>query len=716
MDGRDEKLKRLYAKLVSHPDSPITSEDAAKLAGINAQDAKDLLEELSSWDHEIRGKYRCIEKISVKGDVLYQYFTPDSINKDAFRDYDYRSPQKGGIDFSPKRVGYLVNAWIDILEDHVKKDDLTNNKIILIAKDGREIPEGIMETEAYAARMRGYSVVNISADNPSCISDYSWAAKVLRPAMSIFNTASHITRPKEDTVMGAKVAILQDTGDLNSLTTHEIKVVSYNRVKELVASGIAAKEPGPETITRDVSSSHTNMVVTAGLAAASCLDKDIYDIDEEIRKTDDIEALVASYAKLNTKPFSGFRIVIEGAHTISGPLARDAFKELGADVTLLHPDIRLVSGPHKADPSVRKNLDELFETMDKTNAHLGMAFDLDGDRGAVVAKTKEGEFVIVSPDMLAQVLMPFLHETGGYSRCKKLATVRDCLSSDALKIQADQLGWNIVTTDAGYPFLKFAVKDLVAEGYVVPQYQEKSGHSWTRFTGAFENPIVVVAFFTAMIKKFIDSSEDFSISSMSKTTIMEVFDRLAIPFESVPRYQPLFTDHLIQKVASLPENDTGWTPGNSEIPTKIIALARSESIKMLMERFEKGRVFETFAGKVEVLDFETQWDEAAGIYRFGKISLGIGGELIGSFVTRASSNDPTAVQIFEAKEFTGSWDGKRIPKEKVRENLMIIGGLILDESEKMRIINVADLPGSKNMEVVVPIVEEFRKRSDPGNS
>ena len=48
--------------------------------------------------------------------------------------------------------------------------------------------------------------------------------------------------------------------------------------------------------------------------------------------------------------------------------------------------------------------------------------------------------------------------------------------------------------------------------------------------------------------------------------------------------------------------------------------------------------------------FESQWDEDEKIFRFGKIYFSLNGIPVGSFVSRASSNDPTAVQVWEVRE------------------------------------------------------------------
>jgi hypothetical protein len=194
---------------------------------------------------------------------------------------------------------------------------------------------------------------------------------------------------------------------------------------------------------------------------------------------------------------------------------------------------------------------------------------------------------------------------------------------------------------------------------------------------------------------------------MEPHAVHDVYTDRAIPYTRSPRYQPLFTPEFIAYVASLPANDTGWTPGKGgAIPAKIIGLARDASVKALRDHFSVGKEFDTKLGKVTVTNFETQWDAEAGIFRFGKLFFALNGEPIGSFVTRASSNDPTAVQIFEARETDSA--GKRLDPATVQAHYNLIGGLVLTEAEKLDVLIVDDVKGSGNMEAIMRTVNRYR--------
>jgi hypothetical protein len=128
-----------------------------------------------------------------------------------------------------------------------------------------------------------------------------------------------------------------------------------------------------------------------------------------------------------------------------------------------------------------------------------------------------------------------------------------------------------------------------------------------------------------------------------------------------------------------------------------------------MEIFSEGKVFNTPLGDLKVLKFDKQWDEDANIFRFAKISFSLDEEFIGSFVSRASSNDPTAVQTFEVKGFSKNHWNIPLDNDTINNRLALIGGLVLTEGEKLGLFVVNNVEGSKNMELIMPIVNEYKK-------
>lgn len=89
-------------------------------------------------------------------------------------------------------------------------------------------------------------------------------------------------------------------------------------------------------------------------------------------------------------------IVVDAGSGVTGKVAPRLFEELGCRVTPLFCDLDGNFPHHGPDPSVEANLQDLIRKVQETQADLGVAFDGDGDRLAVV--TPSGQ--IIWPDRL----------------------------------------------------------------------------------------------------------------------------------------------------------------------------------------------------------------------------------------------------------------------------------------------------------------------------
>lgn len=89
-------------------------------------------------------------------------------------------------------------------------------------------------------------------------------------------------------------------------------------------------------------------------------------------------------------------IVIDAANAVPGMVAPRLFEELGCMVTPLFCDLDGNFPNHSPDPSIEANLAALKAKVRETGADLGVAFDGDGDRLAVV--TPKGK--VIWPDRL----------------------------------------------------------------------------------------------------------------------------------------------------------------------------------------------------------------------------------------------------------------------------------------------------------------------------
>lgn len=715
-----ETLDRIFKLVLAETHGCFTPQEIAQEQGLNPIVVEECLEWLSSLEREFENPpaHKGIAKIFIQGNTYYEAL---SDNPDVRRDYDYRATNEGGRDLCPKNMFYYVWAWINMLERRCGENGIANNRTVLITHDCRQYPMAIVEAACEAARRRGYRVVFARADGtqPSCVSSYSHAVRMAKPALAIFITASHVSRPAANTIVGAKVSIIGTTGRLESLSTRDIKLGTAHELHVLKQSDELFRElrPAGATETISASESHTRLAVAGVLASFGLLPGvTLHDLAKRLKDSSDIDGLLRDFVPAQIPAlFAGLRVVVDGAHTSSGPLAEKAFKALGANVTLLHGDVREIHGLHEADPSITRNLAALFDTMTKQQAHMGMAFDLDGDRGAIVLRDRTGEFSVLAPDKLGQVLMPFLMKDGGYSKTPRPMYVRDCLSTDALLDQGTLSGVAIETTDAGYVFLKKRENDRAKEGCLAIGMGEASGHVWLDYTGPFENPILVALLFTSLCVKH-RSARGAATGEIPADALEQVFADLTIPYRKSTRFQPLFAPALIAEVAHTPANDTGWTPdSDAPVPQKVISLCRSASIEKLKGYFTDGRTFPTPLGELRVGRFEADWDADEKIFRFGKIHFQLNGLPAGSFVSRGSSNDPTAVQVWEVKEFDGlAWAGTKLPEAIIQQRYDLIGGLVLCACEKLKILELVDRKPAANMAGILPSVVNFRAMSSGG--
>ena len=94
------------------------------------------------------------------------------------------------------------------------------------------------------------------------------------------------------------------------------------------------------------------------------------------------------------------RVVIDAGNGIAGPLAVRLFETLGCEVIPLYCDPDGSFPNHHPDPSQPENLTDLVEAVRSNRADLGIAFDGDGDRVALV----DNDGHPVWPDQLLMLL------------------------------------------------------------------------------------------------------------------------------------------------------------------------------------------------------------------------------------------------------------------------------------------------------------------------
>ena len=140
-----------------------------------------------------------------------------------------------------------------------------------------------------------------------------------------------------------------------------------------------------------------------------------------------------------------YKVVIDCGNGVASVVAPRLLEELGCDVVQLYCDVDGEFPNHAPDPSVLENLNDLIEAVKLEGADLGVAFDGDGDRLAVV--TAAGEIIL--PDCL---LMLFARDV--VSRNPGTDIVFDVKSTRRLNALISSCGGRPVMWKSGHSHIK----------------------------------------------------------------------------------------------------------------------------------------------------------------------------------------------------------------------------------------------------------------------
>jgi phosphomannomutase/phosphoglucomutase len=157
-----------------------------------------------------------------------------------------------------------------------------------------------------------------------------------------------------------------------------------------------------------------------------------------------------------------FKLVIDCGNGAAGELAPRLFRALGHDVVELDCGMSGDFSRHDPDPSQPENLQELIHAVQKGKADLGIAFDGDGDRLAVV----DDKGQIIWPDRL---LMLYARDV--LARNPGTKVVYDVKCSARLGQYIREQGGEPVMWHTGYPLIRARMKQ---EGALLAG--EMSGH------------------------------------------------------------------------------------------------------------------------------------------------------------------------------------------------------------------------------------------------
>lgn len=189
--------------------------------------------------------------------------------------------------------------------------------------------------------------------------------------------------------------------------------------------------------------------------------------------------LIADYANIlvskirqatgSEKPLKGLKIIVDAGNGAGGFFANDVLEVLGADTNgsqFLNPDGNFPN--HIPNPENKEAMKSISKAVLKNKANLGIIFDTDVDRAAVV--DRDGR-EINKNTLIALISAIVLEESKGST------IVTDSITSDGLKEFIEALGGKHHRFKRGYKNVINESKRLNANGQLSDLAIETSGHA-----------------------------------------------------------------------------------------------------------------------------------------------------------------------------------------------------------------------------------------------
>lgn len=167
---------------------------------------------------------------------------------------------------------------------------------------------------------------------------------------------------------------------------------------------------------------------------------------------DVVQAYIAKVTS-NVSVGKALKVVADCGNGVTGPIVPLLIKQLGSHILPLNADIDGNFPSHLPDPSQHANLQELARTVVETRADVGIAFDGDGNRLAVVS----GSGKIVSGDRLLMLLAKQVAK-----QHPNATMVFDVRSSRRLKNMIAGFNGKAVLWKTGYPNIHRKMRELNA--------------------------------------------------------------------------------------------------------------------------------------------------------------------------------------------------------------------------------------------------------------
>lgn len=184
----------------------------------------------------------------------------------------------------------------------------------------------------------------------------------------------------------------------------------------------------------------------------------------------------------------GIRMVVDGGNGIAGPVNCEVLRGVGCGVHGLYIEPDGTFPNHPADPSKHSTLADLQKAVLETGAHIGIAFDGDGDRVGVVDETGT---IRTADEVLLLLARDFLGRHGGGT------VVSTVSNSSLLQTEIEKWGGKAVMSKVGHSHVEHAMAE---HGALLGG--EQSGHFFcAEDTGGHDDALVAALRLLSILAK-----------------------------------------------------------------------------------------------------------------------------------------------------------------------------------------------------------------------
>jgi len=179
-------------------------------------------------------------------------------------------------------------------------------------------------------------------------------------------------------------------------------------------------------------------------------DNDFIKEESTSRRTYDIVSEYKDYIEKNIRLEKKLKVVVDAGNGTAGVIACPIFKKLGCDVVELYCEMDGNFPNHHPDPTLPEALEDLINEVIKSKAHLGIAYDGDGDR--VGAIDDEGH--IIWGDLLMVLFSQDI-----LSRNPGAPIISEVKASKVLYEEIKKLGGLPIMWKTGHSLIKKKIKE-----------------------------------------------------------------------------------------------------------------------------------------------------------------------------------------------------------------------------------------------------------------